>query len=227
MRSASGLSAKKDPQTAQYFLCLAELKAWAHVSQGRARRVFCLFVCLFLSFFLLLCCSFYLFVCLFVCLFNRFVGVVVRASASRTEDPGIQSRLHRDFFRGRVRPVTSKSALQWLPCQAPGVIGSVLGLVGPVSIYCDWVRWKVWSTNLYLSVAARKIVFADPSLACWWDVKQPTNKYCLLVCECFMIFFFFFFFGGGGCFVLFLHKRFIDGMSDVCVPLGDQPLHYV
>ena len=25
----------------------------------------------------------------------------------------------------------------------PGVIGSVLGLVGPVSVYCDRVRWKV------------------------------------------------------------------------------------
>ena len=23
---------------------------------------------------------------------------------------------------------------------APGVIGSVLGLVGPVSVYCDWVK---------------------------------------------------------------------------------------
>ena len=27
--------------------------------------------------------------------------------------------------------------LQWLPCQVPGVIGSVLGLVGVVSVYCD------------------------------------------------------------------------------------------
>ena len=27
-----------------------------------------------------------------------------------------------------------------IPCQAPGVTGSVLGLVGPVSVYCDWVR---------------------------------------------------------------------------------------
>ena len=44
------------------------------------------------------------------------------------------------FFRGRVIPVTSKLALQWLPCQAPGVIGPALGLVGPVSVYCDWVR---------------------------------------------------------------------------------------
>ena len=44
------------------------------------------------------------------------------------------------FFRGRVIPVTSKLALQWLPCQAPGVVGSVLGLDGPVSVYCDWLR---------------------------------------------------------------------------------------
>ena len=27
--------------------------------------------------------------------------------------------------------------------QEPGVTGSALGLVGPVSVYCDWVRWKV------------------------------------------------------------------------------------
>ena len=34
-----------------------------------------------------------------------------------------------------------------IPCQAPGVIGSALGLVGPVSVYRDWVRWKVWSAT--------------------------------------------------------------------------------
>ena len=70
----------------------------------------------------------------------RLVGLVVKASASRAEGPGFESRLRRNFFRGRVIPVTSKLALQWLPCQAPGVIGSALGLVGPVSVYCDWVR---------------------------------------------------------------------------------------
>ena len=31
--------------------------------------------------------------------------------------------------------------------QAPGVIGSVLGLVGTVSAYFDWVRWKAWSAT--------------------------------------------------------------------------------
>ena len=43
--------------------------------------------------------------------------------------------------------MTYKLELQWLPCQAPGVMGSVLGLVGPESVYCDWVRWKVGSTT--------------------------------------------------------------------------------
>ena len=43
--------------------------------------------------------------------------------------------------------MTYKLAVQWLPCQAPGVIGSALGLVGPVSVYCDWVRWKVGSAT--------------------------------------------------------------------------------
>ena len=74
---------------------------------------------------------------------HRLVGLVVKASASRAEGPGFESRLNRDFFRGRVIPVTLKLALKWLPCQAPGVIGSALGLVGPVSVYRDWVRWKV------------------------------------------------------------------------------------
>ena len=59
---------------------------------------------------------------------------------SRAEDPGFDSRLTRGIFLGRVIPVASKLALQWLPCQAHGYIGSALGLVGPVSVYCDWVR---------------------------------------------------------------------------------------
>ena len=33
---------------------------------------------------------------------DRYIGLVVKASASREEDPGFKSRLRRDFFRGRV-----------------------------------------------------------------------------------------------------------------------------
>ena len=75
--------------------------------------------------------------------------------------------------------MTSKLALQWLPCQAPGVIGSVLGLVGQVSVYCDWVRWKVRSAtsiSVWQHVKLSEQIRPWDTLACCWDVKQPTNK---------------------------------------------------
>ena len=65
-------------------------------------------------------------------------GVRLKSGRSRVRIP-----LAPGFIRDLVIPVTSKLALKWLPCQAPGVIGSVMGLVDPVSVYCDWVRWKV------------------------------------------------------------------------------------
>ena len=36
-----------------------------------------------------------------------------------------------------------KPGSYWLPCQVPGVRGSVPGLVGPVSVYGDWMRQQV------------------------------------------------------------------------------------
>ena len=59
-----------------------------------------------------------------------------KASASRAEGPGFESRLWRDFFGVESYQWLKTLVLQWLPCQAPGVIGSALGLVGPVSVYC-------------------------------------------------------------------------------------------
>ena len=52
---------------------------------------------------------------------------------------------------GRRTPLESR---QWIctlvaiPCRVPGVIGSVLGLVGPVSVHCVWMRLQVWSAFL-------------------------------------------------------------------------------
>ena len=45
-----------------------------------------------------------------------------------------------DVFLGRVISVAQQLVLQWLPCQGPGITGSALGLVGPMSVDCDWVR---------------------------------------------------------------------------------------
>ena len=71
-------------------------------------------------------------------------------------------------FPHRVIPVTSKLALRWLPFQAPGIIGSALGLVGPVPVYCDWVRWKVWSAT---SVSVRQHMQLSEQIRPWDNTK--------------------------------------------------------
>ena len=90
---------------------------------------------------------------------DRLVGLVVKAYDSRAEDPGFESRLLLDFFfggggggRGGGGGGSSHTSdlnigAPVATCQVPGVIGSALGLVGPVSVYCDWVGWKVWSAT--------------------------------------------------------------------------------
>ena len=63
-------------------------------------------------------------------------------------------------------------------CQETGVIGSALGLVGPVSVYCDWVRWKIWSAtsiSVWHHVQLSKQIRPWDTLACFWDVKQASN----------------------------------------------------
>ena len=69
---------------------------------------------------------------------NQLVSLVAKASASRVKDLEFDS--HFRIFPDQVIPVTLKLALQWLLCQAPGIIGSALELVSQVSGYCDWVR---------------------------------------------------------------------------------------
>ena len=68
----------------------------------------------------------------------------------------------------------------------PGMIGSALGLVGLVSVYCDWVRWKVWSAtsvSVWQYVKLSEQIHPWDTLVCCWDVKQPTNnnQTCFLV----------------------------------------------
>ena len=98
----------------------------------------------------------------------RLLGLVVKASASRAEDPGFESRLWRDFSGASHKLKSWQSsgyparrlALQdqrWrysisAGTDRPGV--SILWLGEVESLICSF----------YPSVAARKIVWADPSL---------------------------------------------------------------
>ena len=84
--------------------------------------------CLLLLFVVVCCCCLLLFVvvvccCCLLLLFvgcltspqhNRPDGLLVKASASRAEDPGFESRMRQDFSGS-----TSKLSLQWLPPPPP------------------------------------------------------------------------------------------------------------
>ena len=107
----------------------------------------------------------------------RLVGLVVKASASRAEGPGFESRLRRDF--------SGSSHTSDLNIGTP--VATLLGAgryrvsawTGRPGISILWLgEMESWICNFCLSVAARNIVQIRPwdTLACCWDVKQPTNQ---------------------------------------------------
>ena len=94
--------------------------------------------------------------------FDRLVGPVVKASASGAGDPGFESGLRRNFsgsshtsdLKIGTPVATLPGALHYRVSAGTGRPGvSILWLGEVESLICD----------LYLSVAARKAVCADPS----------------------------------------------------------------
>ena len=110
---------------------------------------------------------------------DRLVGLVVRRSPRERKIPGSNPACVGTFPGSSHTSDLKIWHSSGLPCQAPGVIGLVLGLVDPVSVYCDWVRWKVWcatSISLWQHVKLSEQVRPWDTLACCWDVKKATNK---------------------------------------------------
>ena len=70
---------------------------------------------------------------------HRLFGLVGKACPSRVADLTVGSSLSGSSHTGDSR-IGTLVASHTSDCQAPGIIGSALGLVGPVSVYCDWVR---------------------------------------------------------------------------------------
>ena len=95
---------------------------------------------------------------------NRLVGLVVKVSASRAEDPGFESRLRRDFFSGLSH--TSDLKIGTPVSTLPGAwLYRVSAGTGRSGVSIPWLgEVESWICNFYLSVAGRKIVWADPSL---------------------------------------------------------------
>ena len=55
-------------------------------------------------------------------------------------------------------------------------MGPVLGLAGPVLVYCNWLRQLVWICSFSPCVVAHEIVLADPSLRFTSPVVGTLNK---------------------------------------------------
>ena len=93
----------------------------------------------------------------------RLAGLVVKASASRVEGPGFESRLRRDFSGSSH---TSDFKIGTPVAALPGAwhyrVSTGTGRPGVSILRLGEV--ERWICNFYLSVAARKIVRADPSL---------------------------------------------------------------
>ena len=89
---------------------------------------------------------------------NRLVGLVVKASASRADDPEFDSRLHRGDFSGwnHTSDLNIGTPVATLPGAWPFRVSAGTGRHGVSILWLGEIESLI--CNVYLSVAARKIV---------------------------------------------------------------------
>ena len=107
-----------------------------------------------------------------------FVGLVVKASTLRVEDLGFESRLRQEFSGSSY---TSDLKIDAPVVTLPGVWRHRVsaGMVGPVSVYCDWVRQNVWSAtsiSVWQHIKLSEQMRPWDTLACCCGVKQATTS---------------------------------------------------
>ena len=95
--------------------------------------------------------------------YDRLVGLVVKASASRAGDPGFESRWGGIFSgSSHTSDLKTGTPVATLPGAWRYRVSTGTGRPGVSILWLGEV--ERWICNIYLSVAARKIVWADPSL---------------------------------------------------------------
>ena len=104
-------------------------------------------------------------------------GLLVKSSATRAEDPRFKFRLAR-IFPGWIH--TSNLIISTPLATLPGAwryrVSAGTGCL--MSVYCDWVRWKVWSVasiSVWHHIKLSEQICPWDTLACCWDVKQQTT----------------------------------------------------
>ena len=94
---------------------------------------------------------------------DHLAGLVVKASASGAEDPGLESRLSRDFSgSSHITDLKIGTPVATLPCAWHYRVSAGTGRPRVSILWLGEVESLI--CNFYLSEAARKIVCADPSL---------------------------------------------------------------
>ena len=94
---------------------------------------------------------------------DRLGGLVDKASASGAEDPGFESRLRWDFSgSSHTSDLKIGTPVTTLPGAWHYRVSTGTGRPGVSILWLGEV--ESWICNFYLGVAARKIVWADPSL---------------------------------------------------------------
>ena len=94
---------------------------------------------------------------------DHLVGLVVKASEARVEDAGFESRLSRDFSgSSHTSDLKIGTPVATLPSAWCYRVSAGTGWPGVSILWLDEMESLI--CNFYLSVAARKIVRADPSL---------------------------------------------------------------
>ena len=78
-----------------------------------------------------------------ILLLHCFAGLLVKVSASRAVDPEFDSRLLHGDFCGSSHIIDLR--IGTLVATLPGALryGVNAGTSCPVSVYCDWMGWKV------------------------------------------------------------------------------------
>ena len=94
---------------------------------------------------------------------DRLVGLVVKASASKAEDQGFESRLRRDFSgSSHTSDLKIGTPVATLPGPRLYRVSAGTGRPGVSILWLGEVESSI--SCFYLSVAARNIVSADPSM---------------------------------------------------------------
>ena len=108
---------------------------------------------------------------------SRLAGLVAKASASGAEDPGFESRFRRDFSRSsHTSDIEIGTPVATLPGAWRYRVSAGTGRPGVSILWPGEVESLICNFSVCPLVKLSVQIRPWDTLACFWDIKQPTNK---------------------------------------------------